>query len=44
MCNRGVGRIGLASLNPKVCPSNELESDLILKNQSESDPKLKKST
>ena len=28
----GVGRIGLTSLNPKVCPSN----------QSESDPKLKK--
>ena len=30
---RGVRRIGLTSLNPKVCPSN----------QSESDPKIKKS-
>ena len=28
----GVGRIGLTSLNPKVCPSNQFESD----------PKLKK--
>ena len=41
--NRGVRRVALASLNPKVCPSNQLESDPMLKNQSESDPKLKNS-
>ena len=40
--NRGVRRVGLASLNPKVYPSNQLESDPMLKNQSESDPRVEK--